>query len=317
MDNEWTATSPLAKIVEAAGFTYDPEQQIIYSVMDPWQRKFGYCFAYDLAAPATISAVIDCEPIFFSHANKNWMIELWKGQYGLETGAEIGVYVNPEGGHPLDSTLGRRPHDPDNGRFFNCADNSERLEMTFALKKGDEVLFTRGPKLHWWLTGFKWGVLSQPEELVLDATLKFRDEQMRKTFTEAAEKTGYDNIKVTGNEVNFLFEKPYTHQPRLDPNLRRIVEAANTNNANIVAEYRNANFPSNDPNVISERFARQFGFHDRNFFAKQLIKVMAKGDMPRKDVIKAVEEATRIRFTKLEMAIDRLVDYLKNLFSPS
>ena len=59
--------------------------------MYPLQRYFGYAYAYDAAALA-MNAIIDCEPIFFDYAGKTWMIELWKGQYGLETGCEIGVY---------------------------------------------------------------------------------------------------------------------------------------------------------------------------------------------------------------------------------
>ena len=50
-----------------------------------------YAYGYDAAALA-MNAIIDCEPIFFDYAGKTWLIELWKGQYGLETGCEIGVY---------------------------------------------------------------------------------------------------------------------------------------------------------------------------------------------------------------------------------
>ena len=87
----WTPQSVLALAVDAAGFRYDPRQDIIYSKMYPLQRHFGYAYGYDAAALA-MNAIIDCEPIFFDYAGKTWMIELWKGQYGLETGCEIGVY---------------------------------------------------------------------------------------------------------------------------------------------------------------------------------------------------------------------------------
>ena len=92
MPTNWTPESSLAKAVDLAGFRYDPDQDIIYSKFDAWQRATGFCHMYDEAAPATISAVIDCEPIRFLSGGKQWMIELWKGQYGIETGAEIGVY---------------------------------------------------------------------------------------------------------------------------------------------------------------------------------------------------------------------------------
>ena len=97
------------------------DQDIIFSRMNAWQRDFGYAYVYDFVAPATINAIIDCEPFFFRYNNKDWMIELWKGQYGFETGAEIGVYVSKQ--PLLDYIIGYRPHDPDNAKFFDCAGN--------------------------------------------------------------------------------------------------------------------------------------------------------------------------------------------------
>jgi hypothetical protein len=69
--------------------------------MDALQRNFGYAYGYDFAALG-MSFILDCEPIFFDYDGKHWMIELWKGQYGLESGCEIGVYTRPigSGGNP-------------------------------------------------------------------------------------------------------------------------------------------------------------------------------------------------------------------------
>ena len=69
------------------------------------------------------------------------MIELWKGQYGLMTGCEIGVYNRPLNDPPewalLDRFLGRREHDPtpSHNKFFACANDNELLEMSFTLKR--------------------------------------------------------------------------------------------------------------------------------------------------------------------------------------
>jgi hypothetical protein len=163
----WTPTSLVARAVDAAGFLYDPRHDIIYSKMNPLQRQFGYAYGYDAAALA-MTAIIDCEPIFFDYAGKHWMIELWKGQYGLETGCEIGVYnrtisstsppVNPVYA-ALDASIGRRPGDttPSHNLFFDCAMDNELLVMSSTLYKNGQLLFFRGPEKHWWLTGFKWG----------------------------------------------------------------------------------------------------------------------------------------------------------------
>ena len=36
--------------------------------------------------------IIDAYPVYFDYQDKTWMIEFWRGQYGINTGAEIGVY---------------------------------------------------------------------------------------------------------------------------------------------------------------------------------------------------------------------------------
>ena len=66
----WTPQSVLAFAVDAAGFLYDPRQDIIYSKMYPLQRHFGYAYGYDAAALA-MNAIIDCEPIFFDYAGQD------------------------------------------------------------------------------------------------------------------------------------------------------------------------------------------------------------------------------------------------------
>ena len=50
MATSWTPTSALGLAVYAAGFTYDPEQDIILSRPDALQRKFGYAYGYDASA---------------------------------------------------------------------------------------------------------------------------------------------------------------------------------------------------------------------------------------------------------------------------
>ena len=46
----WTPSSALAKAVLVAGFEYESEQDIIFSIMNPLQRKFGYGYGYDVGA---------------------------------------------------------------------------------------------------------------------------------------------------------------------------------------------------------------------------------------------------------------------------
>ncbi|MEQ9337099.1 MAG: DUF4474 domain-containing protein [Miltoncostaeaceae bacterium] len=256
---DWNPSTALGGAVWAAGFAYDPDQDIIYSRMDALQRRFGYAYAYDRAALG-MSAVIDCEPIFFDHAGKHWMIELWKGQYGLETGCEIGIYNRPIEEHPgglyplLDTALGARPgdDDPAHNLFFDCAGDDERLVMSATLRRGDEVVLTRGPERHWWLTGFRWGVLSRPEDLTVDITIEFPDAQMQAAFEEGLHARGYRDVTSLGNATSFAFATPYAPQPRADT--PELVEAAMAANRRIVDAYNALGAPNNDPNQVQADF---------------------------------------------------------------
>lgn len=71
--------------LELYGFRYDNTNDIICSNMYSWQREVGYCRFYDEVAPV-LNMIIDSEPIYFEYDNIRWLIEFWKGQYGMTTG---------------------------------------------------------------------------------------------------------------------------------------------------------------------------------------------------------------------------------------
>lgn len=193
------------EIIDEAGYSYDPEQDIFYSQMNPWQRKMGYCRLYDEAC-APLNMIIDCEPVYFEYGGKRWMIEFWKGQYGMTSGAEMGVYT----------TKGPDLNIPGlfNGTFYNCASNADRLYMSYSLVKNGELLMTRKGR-HWWLTGFKLGEFSEPSELTMYLTVVLKNKEMRNAFIKGLHKAGYtdNDLIVDGNVVGLVFDKPKTPQP--------------------------------------------------------------------------------------------------------
>ena len=81
----------LDELMQPFGFLSCPQQNIITSDIDSWQRTFGYTRLFDYSAPH-FKMVFDCEPVYFDYDNKTWLIEFWKGQYGISCGAEIGIY---------------------------------------------------------------------------------------------------------------------------------------------------------------------------------------------------------------------------------
>lgn len=93
---EWEAHNDTARFTRIAGFSYDPKQKIIYSTLNCPQRFFGFCETIDYSADPVLSSSIYCDPIYFYYNGREYLLELWKGQYGLMTGVEVGLYYrNP------------------------------------------------------------------------------------------------------------------------------------------------------------------------------------------------------------------------------
>lgn len=253
--SSWTPNTALAKAVDKAGFEYDPDWDIMKSKMDAWQRNWGYCWAYDIGAPL-MSMIIDCEPFYFDYDGKHWMIELWKGQYGLMTGAEIGLYNAEIGGvvGRYSTTLGAIA---DKVHFYWCATNPERLTMQFKLFRDDKLLFQRGPERHWWLTGFKWGEFTNdPSSLTMDLQIEgFPNQEMRDCFKASVESKGYEPQTPTPRSISFSFDLPQTEQP----GTRGAAPVAQKNNEFWVSKFNEAKktlgITNNDPNKLVEQAA--------------------------------------------------------------
>jgi hypothetical protein len=192
-------------ILADTGYAFDPRQNIFYSILNPWQRKLGYCSFYDEAS-TPIGLVFDSEPIRFEYGGKMWMIEFWKGQYGITTGGEIGIYtkIGPEA-----DIIGL----PD-ATFYNCAEDEDHLSMAYTLLKNDEVLFNRAAR-HWWLTGFMLGEYAEPSDLSMEISITFKNMAMRDAFLSELFNIGYteSEVRYGSNTVLILFTQPHSKQP--------------------------------------------------------------------------------------------------------
>ena len=185
-------------LMEESGFSYDSKQDIFFSIKKPWQRKFGYCHLYDETAPL-MNCIFDSEPVRFEYEGKKWLIEFWKGQYGMTTGCEIGVYTKDAGSHSL---------------VYRAAREEDNLQMSASLVRDEEVLFTREDR-HWWLTGFVLGEYSEPEELTMHVRVTLKTEAMCRIFVGELENMGYRNHRVLSDNktVCFVFDQPRASQP--------------------------------------------------------------------------------------------------------
>lgn len=196
--------SQLNNDLKAAGFAYDYKGDYFYALRDCWQRETGYCRLYDEGTPF-FNMIIDCEPVTFSYGGKRWLIELWKGQYGITTGAEIGVYnTTREDIHSAKFT----------GPFYDAASDAEQLDIAFALLKNGRKILKRRAR-HWWLTAFKLGEFSETDTLTLHAKIKFPTTEMCRVFTDALIDTGYSRgeFSVKHRTVMIRFTTPHSPQP--------------------------------------------------------------------------------------------------------
>lgn len=158
------------------GFDFDVAQKIFYTPINPWQRNFGFCELYDAAAPFT-GMFYNTVRFKFDYAGKNWLIQVWKGQYGITTGGELGVY---------NKSTSRETE------FYDCASDEDMLNMGFTLSKKDVgELFTRKMQKHWWQTGFVVLMATPPSALTMSCKIDMRDAAMLKAFEQSMIEQGF------------------------------------------------------------------------------------------------------------------------------
>lgn len=174
------------------GFELDTENLVLTTVVKSWQRYFGFTLAYDIFCYATSFLDYETVRIKYVYDNKEWMIQLWKGgRYLIVPGGEMGIYTR-EIGAP--------------GTFYNCASDDEMMVMTMEIYHNDNLILTRGPMKHWWLTGFKFGPKTfLPEDLTMKGTFEFPTQEMADLFVEAAEATGEVETSGTGTNISFVW----------------------------------------------------------------------------------------------------------------
>ena len=160
----------LNELARPSGFLYVPSENIFTSDIHAWQRNFGYHASFDKTA-WMFQIVFDFLPVYFDDQGQTWLIEFWKGQYGINTGCEIGIYHS--------GTL--LSPDQYSDALFQSASNEEMLLCSMELYHKNTLLFSI-QKLHWWLTGFVMGHFCEPDELSMKISVTFPDADMMDSF---------------------------------------------------------------------------------------------------------------------------------------
>ena len=190
--------SLLEELSEPFGYTYHCCCGFFSSTVDAWQKAAGYTGVYDYMAPR-FQMVFDALPVYFDYRGRTWLIEFWKGQYGINTGAEIGIYH-------ADRLLTRAEYQT---AHFEAADGNEMLPCSLELHEEDGE-FVQISERHWWLTAFVPGVFSHPSRLCMKAAVGFEDRQMLEAFYRGLCETGYPSemISVQNLLLSFTFHRP-------------------------------------------------------------------------------------------------------------
>lgn len=181
------------EIYNVLSFQYNYDYCGYYYANDKgsWQKDFGFAGVYDFLAPY-VQMDYDSVRLYFTYGDQDFIIQLWKGQYVLFHGCEIGVYHRDADG------LKQDPY-----TLYNAADEEYWLTMDMGLyrqkQEGDEaedyeLLFRRPVDKYWWCTGFVQGWLRNTEpadELRMESVITFKDAAMASAFAQALDDNGF------------------------------------------------------------------------------------------------------------------------------
>ena len=171
------------ELTEPFGFFYEASEDIFTSCRNAWQRKQGYEALFDRMAPG-MNMILDAWPVYFDYEGKTWLIELWKGQYGINTGGEVGIY------HAKEIV----PKEKYSVAHFDAVADEEMPLIQSRLERAGREIYTLYRR-HWWLTGFHMGTFSRPADLQLWATLTFQEQEMARAFYAGLVDSGVPETK--------------------------------------------------------------------------------------------------------------------------
>lgn len=168
------------------GFNMNLSEMLVYATIDCWMRDFGFCYLYDVMANSM--------PVFFNYITRRfkfeyndleYMIQIWKGNYTVANGGEVGIYCRDKSKF---------------GTYYDSANDEQMLEMTMQILHGDEILVDEGPQLHWWMNGFHLGTrMYIPDSLTMKFSIVMTDEEMLNAFCESIDNHYMHDVSYSVN----------------------------------------------------------------------------------------------------------------------
>lgn len=180
--------------IVGTGFNYNLSEFLVYATVDCWMRDYGFCLFYDIAANMMpIFFNYNTRRIKFDYNNLEYMIQIWKGNYLITNGGEVGIYCR-------DASK--------SGSYYDCANDEQMLNMSMQVFHGDKVLVDEGPMMHWWINGFNMSNrMYIPSSLTMKFSIDMPDEEMLNAFCESIDNHYMRDITYTvdGLTVNVVW----------------------------------------------------------------------------------------------------------------
>lgn len=170
----------------STGFEFNLNEMFVYATINAWMRDFGFCVFYDIAANSMpLLWRYETRRFMFDYDGREWMIQLWKGNYLITNGAEVGVY-------------NREPERF--GTFYDCASDEDLMMMSLQVYHKDDLLVNQKPQMHWWINGFNMShKIYIPETLTMKFTVEMKDAEMVKAFCDSIDRNYNKDVKYTVN----------------------------------------------------------------------------------------------------------------------
>ncbi len=178
------------------GFAYDAKNAVFYATGQGWQRTMGYTELYDRFAPVAMMP-IETIRIKFNYDGMQWMVQLWKGFYGLVlAGCETGFY--------------NRPGDtPESYATYNVVSEEYHQDISCEFHYGLSS-FTRSSRT-WWLTGFSPAIQYSPSTTIptmrVENTIRFTDKGLMEAFIQGLNDVDHIFQTYDGKTRDFKFRR--------------------------------------------------------------------------------------------------------------
>lgn len=176
------------------GFNFNLHEALVYATIDSWMREFGFCVFYDVAANSMpLLWHYITRRFTFEYDGLEWMIQIWKGNYLITNGGEVGVYNREPGSF---------------GTYYNCASDDQLMEMSLQVYHGDDLLVNQEPQMHWWINGFQMSKRRYiPDSLTMKFSIVMPNEEMLNAFCESIDNHYLHDVSYTveGLKINVVW----------------------------------------------------------------------------------------------------------------